>query len=257
MWNAGMYNRYEQERMQPSIDLVNRMRERNFQTILDVGSGTGRSTAAIAAAWPDATITGVDLSTEMLTEARKILPEVSFIKRDCRESITDLGTFELIFSNAFLQWLPYQEEFIRQSFAMLADGGVFAVQIPLFNEMPANQCIKDAETLFPEQFANLEADNYIVHTASDYYNMLAKLTKNISMWITEYCHELASHEAVLDFLKGAALRAHLDRLNEQEQVLFLQEILNRLRKAYPCQENGQVLFPFRRLFLVGEKEPNA
>ena len=254
MWNAGMYNQYGQERMQPSLDLVNRIRERNFETILDVGCGTGMSTAALAAAWPAAKITGVDRSNEMLVEAQKFLPEVSFIQRDCREPITDLGHFELIFSNAFLQWLPNQEAFMQQSFDMLTKGGVFAVQIPLFNEMPVNQCIKAAEALFPEQFASLAADNYMVHTGSEYYNMLAKQTSTISMWVTDYCHELPNHEAVLDFLEGAALRAQLDRLNEQDQAVFLQEILKQLPRAYPCQENGQVLFPFRRLFLVGEKQ---
>lgn len=47
-----MYNQYGQERMQPSLDLVNRVQERSFETILDVGCGTGTSTAALAAAWP-------------------------------------------------------------------------------------------------------------------------------------------------------------------------------------------------------------
>ncbi len=253
MWNATMYNCYGQERMQPSIDLVNQIREKNFETILDVGCGTGMSTATIAAVWKNADITGVDFSSEMLVEAQKLLPEVSFIQRDCRESIADLGSFDLIFSNAFLQWLPQQEEFMQQSFVMLTKGGVFAVQIPLFNEMPANQCIKEAEALFPKQLANLAAENYLVHSGSEYYNMLAKLTGNISMWVTEYYHEMASHEQVLDFLKGAPLRAQLDRLDEQEQTQFLQEISKNLRQAYPCQENGQVLFPFRRLFLVGVK----
>lgn len=30
MWNATMYNCYGQERMQPSIDLVNQIREKKF-----------------------------------------------------------------------------------------------------------------------------------------------------------------------------------------------------------------------------------
>ena len=36
MWNAEVYNRYGKERIQPSIDLVGRIREMKFQRILDV-----------------------------------------------------------------------------------------------------------------------------------------------------------------------------------------------------------------------------
>lgn len=35
MWNAEIYNRYGKERIQPSIDLVARVREMKFQRILD------------------------------------------------------------------------------------------------------------------------------------------------------------------------------------------------------------------------------
>lgn len=36
MWNADIYNRYGKERIQPSIDLANRMDEKIFHRILDV-----------------------------------------------------------------------------------------------------------------------------------------------------------------------------------------------------------------------------
>jgi SAM-dependent methyltransferase len=42
--------------------------------ILDVGTGTGTAARAIAARWPDADVTGVDMSERMLGEARRLLP---------------------------------------------------------------------------------------------------------------------------------------------------------------------------------------
>lgn len=41
MWNAEIYNRYGKERIQPSIDLVARIKDMRFERILDVGCGTG------------------------------------------------------------------------------------------------------------------------------------------------------------------------------------------------------------------------
>lgn len=254
MWNAELYNRYGKERIQPSIDLVARIKDRNFQRILDVGCGTGMSTAPLVSAWGNAEIIGVDLSKEMLENAREILPTVTFIQRDCSKPLLDVGTFDLIFSNAFIQWLPNQEEFITNAFSMLNENGIFAAQIPLFQEMPANQCIIKAEKLFADKFKGIEADKFVLHSASEYYNMVAKCTNKIEMWITDYCHEMDNHGKILEFLKGTALRPHIDRLNEKEQKLFMDEVLKNLEIEYHYRANGKLLFPFKRLFLVGQSE---
>lgn len=45
------------------------------------------------------------------------------------------------------------------------------------------------------------------------------------MWITDYCHEMDNHGKILEFLKGAALRPYIDRLNEEEQKVFMDEVI--------------------------------
>lgn len=251
MWNADIYDRYGKERLQPSIDLVNRIGNKQFKRILDVGCGTGMSTAALASNWKTAEITGADLSEEMLQKARESLTYVTFVQRDCSQSLADMGTFDLIFSNAFLQWIPDQEGFIRNSFSMLDKGGVFAAQIPLFDEMPASKCISNAVKNLPERFADIAKPASC--SASKYYDIMAKYSDNVTVWITDYYHEMDSQENILDFLKGTALHPYMDILEEKEQKKFLNEVLNNLKCAYPSQNNGKVLFPFKRLFLIGEK----
>lgn len=58
MWNAEIYNCYGKERIQPSIDLVGRIKDMKFQRILDVGCGTGMSTEPLVSAWESAEIIG-------------------------------------------------------------------------------------------------------------------------------------------------------------------------------------------------------
>lgn len=211
------------------------------------------STVPLVTIWKNAEVIGVDLSEEMLQKARETLSSVIFLQRDCSKSLNDLGKFDLIFSNAFLQWIPNQEEFIANAFNMLTEGGVFATQIPLFEEMTANQCIMDAEKIMADKFIGIEAEKYVLHSSSEYYDMLSNSTNKISMWVTDYCHEMENHIQVLDFLKGAALRPYLDRLNENEQTIFMKEVLKNIENSYPPQQNGKILFPFKRLFLIGEK----
>ena len=251
MWNADIYDRFGKERLQPSIDLINRISGNNFKRILDVGCGTGMSTAALAANWKAAEIIGVDLSEEMLKKARESLTKVTFIQRDCSKPLLDMGTFDLIFSNAFLQWIPNQEEFIGNSFDMLSNGGVFAAQIPLFDEMPASRCITDAAGTLSERFSGIARPASL--SPSDYYDIMSKYTENSALWVTDYYHEMDSQEKILDFLRGTALHPYLEVMDDKEQKEFLNEVLKNLTSSYPCQQNGKVLFPFKRLFIVGEK----
>lgn len=59
---------------------------------------------------------------------------------------------------------------------------------------------------------------------------------------------------LLNFLKGAALRPHLELLTGRtDREQFLNTVLENIRGVYPVEKNGKVLFPFRRLFLIGEK----
>lgn len=137
---------------------------------------------------------------------------------------------------------------------MLNENGIFATQMPLFEEMPANQFIIKAEEIFADKFKGIEKDKYVLQSASEYYDIVAKSTDKIEMWITDYCHEMDNHGKILEFLKGVALRPHIDRLNEEEQKLFMDEILKNLEIEYHYQANGKILFPFKRLFLVGSNK---
>ena len=239
--------------MQPSIDLVHRVSQYQFKRILDVGCGTGMSTMPLVKTWEGAQVIGVDLSEEMLAKARQALPEVMFVKRDCAEPLLDMGTFDLIFTNALIQWLPDQEAFMAGSLAMLNAGGVFAAQIPLFGEMPASTCIDRAERRFADKFHDIGHKKYVLHTASEYYDMLARHTGHIEMWVTDYCHEMDGVSSILEFLRGTALHPYIEQLDEEGQPLFMDEVLRQLEGEYHCQENGKVLFLFKRLFLIAKK----
>ncbi len=52
------------------------------------------------------------------------------------------------------------------------------------------------------------------------------------------------------FTQSTAARPILDQLSETEAADFLQAYDSALVWAYPTGANGEVLFPFRRLFLT-------
>jgi trans-aconitate 2-methyltransferase len=50
------------------------------------------------------------------------------------------------------------------------------------------------------------------------------------------------------------MRPYLDRISgENDKKEFERDVLGEITKSYPKQSNGNVLFPFKRLFFIGYK----
>ena len=252
MWNANLYDTFNKERMQPSIDLANRI-DKICVRILDVGCGTGMSTLALRNRFPEAEIVGVDLSAAMLENAKKLLPDVKWIQRDCSESLEDLGQFDLVFSNAFLQWLSNQENFIKNIRKCIRENGILALQIPNFEPMMIAGIIRESAKEFDVNGNIFTAmhNNCHNHSLTTYYNMMAKYYSDVEVWQTNYIHQMDNSDAIVEFVKGTALIPYLERLSDSQEKEFLAHLKKRTAEYYKPCENGKVLFPFERIFLHG------
>src|SRR5689334_21651287 len=111
-WNPAQYGRFSQERSQPFFDLMSLVEQRGGMRIVDLGCGTGALTADLHRAMQASATIGVDSSASMLAEAaRHAMPGLSFLQRDLREFAAQAehrGAFDLVLSNAALQWVPEQ-----------------------------------------------------------------------------------------------------------------------------------------------------
>jgi trans-aconitate 2-methyltransferase len=81
-WNAARYLSFAGERTRPSRDLAARIEIPSPRTMIDLGCGPGNSTAVLAERWPEAEITGLDSSPEMLQAARAAYPAIRWREGD-------------------------------------------------------------------------------------------------------------------------------------------------------------------------------
>jgi trans-aconitate 2-methyltransferase len=63
-----------------------------------------------------------------------------------------------------------------------------------------------------------------------------------------------SQYSILEMIRSTGLRPYLDKLNrDKDKKDFEDLVLMDIKKDYPLQKNGKVLFPFKRLFLIAKK----
>jgi trans-aconitate 2-methyltransferase len=249
-WDPKQYLAFGGERMRPALDLLGRVPLDAPNTIIDLGCGPGNVTPALKARWPQAQVTGVDGSPEMLERARATMPEMAWVEADMNEWTPD-APVDLIYSNAALHWLDGHADVFPRLMQQVAPGGYLAAQMPRNWYAPSHTIITDLVLDGPWRSA-LEPLLRPNPTGApqDYYDILAPVSTSLELWETEYCQILEGENPVAEFVKGSQLKRFLDALDDGPRDDFWAEYRKRISEAYPKRNDGKTLFPFRRLFIL-------
>jgi trans-aconitate 2-methyltransferase len=247
MWDAGQYEKFRAERTRPFFDLLSRIPDRSYKSIVDLGCGTGDLTAAIADHWPEARVIGVDNSDEMLKAAAEHADpgRLDFVKDDLA-TWKPAQPVDLIVANAAFHWIPDHDQLLARMAAALGPKGVLAVQMPANFQSPSHLLLQETVA------GRVELRHDIVLPTATYVEVLHRLGFHADAWETLYQHVLQGKDAVLEWVKGTALRPVLKALQGAERDEFLAAYASKLRAAYPETPSG-TLFPFRRVFFVAVK----
>jgi len=250
-WDAELYLRFSSERTQPSVDLIQRIAIPDPGRIIDLGCGPGNSTAVLRQRWPKADITGLDSSSDMISTASRSYPHNEWLIGDIAAWSTEIP-FDVVFSNAALQWVPRHAILIPHLFAQVASGGALAVQMPAhFNSPLHREILATADDPSWRHLMGPALNALTKEPPSLYYNLLQPLAARLDIWETEYYHVVDSPQSIIEWFRGTGLRPFLAALeNEGQRKRFEEQLLERYTRAYSPQNDGRILFPFRRLFIV-------
>jgi trans-aconitate 2-methyltransferase len=257
-WDPGQYGRFGDERGRPFHELLARVEATSHWAtdpsyVVDLGCGPGELTRLLAERWPRAHVVGVDSSPDMIAAAagRAIDGRLEFVEADLATWRPDRPV-DLIVANAALHWVPGHVDLIAPLAAALAPGGVLAFQVPDNFHEPSHTLLRDLRRS-PRWRDHLGADadrGAGVERPQRYLEALVATGLAADVWQTEYLHVLPGDDAVLEWVKGTALRPVLSALTGPDRDEFLAAYGAALRAAYPRQPFGTV-FPFRRTFAIG------
>lgn len=249
-WDAGQYLRFADERTRPAHDLVGRIELAAPRRIVDLGCGPGNSTAVLRQHWPKAAITGLDSSAELLEAARRDHPGINFELGDIAPWAPN-EPFDLVFSNAALQWVGEHERLLPRLMEAVAPGGALAVQMPRNHDFATHRLMRRVAAEGPWRERLLGArDPSPVKPPEFYYDLLAPRSAGFVIWETNYIQTMDGIPAIIDWLRGTGLRPFLARLDAAEQHAFLERYTALLAAAFPAQIDGKVLLPYPRLFFI-------
>lgn len=252
-WDPTQYLAFADHRARPALELFARIGHPGPSRVYDLGCGTGAMVKAMRERWPDATITGIDRSEDMLAASRQAVPDASFEAADLATWAPD-APVDVIYSNAALHWLDDHEALFPRLYGHLAPGGVMAVQMPRNFQQPSHALMRevaDSPAWAAKLAGVLQTDPVAAPEA--YYGMLAPLGAGLDIWQVEYLQLLDGEDAVLNWVRGTALRPVLAALDDADGAAFEAEYGARLREAYPQAAGGRTPFPFRRLFIVASR----
>jgi trans-aconitate 2-methyltransferase len=94
---------------------------------------------------------------------------------------------------------------------------------------------------------------FTYHDEKYYYDLMSSDYKSVEFWQTDYIHILESQYSIIEWIRSTGIKPYLDCLRDEERPLFESEVLAEIKYDYPVQNDGKVLFPFIRLFMVGYK----
>jgi trans-aconitate 2-methyltransferase len=241
-WDPAQYDRFKDERRAPFYDLLALVRPVPGGRVVDLGCGTGELTAYLHEQLGADETLGVDTSEAMLDKASAHATDrVRFELADLRD--VD-GTFDVVFANASLQWVPDHPALLRSLTAALSEGGQLAVQVPANVDHPSHVI---AAEVAAEMIDDPPPDAVLgVLRPERYAELLYELgfdEQHVRLQV--YGHVLPSSADVVEWVKGTSLTRFKAVMTDEQFDEFIERYRDRLVQT--IGDRSPYFYAFKRV----------
>ena len=252
-WKPEQYERFRDERSQPFFDLLKLVHPVPDGRVVDLGCGTGELTRELHLATQAAETLGIDSSETMLAKSVGFAGSGLRFEQGSISDFVATPPFDVVFSNAALQWIDGHEVLFPQVCAMAAAGGQLALQMPANNDHPSHQIafavaqeepfrtvLKGYQRVWPVQPPEWYADRL---------DRLGFTEQAVRLQV--YGHHLESREGVIEWVKGTLLTDYERRMPAETYRQFLERYKQRLFEH--LEDRRPFFYPFKRILIWGRK----
>lgn len=256
LWNPEQYAKFETMRNAPFYDLCTLIQPTPQMTIVDLGCGTGQLTHELHEKFQATSTLGIDTSKEMLAHCQAHHPlSLRFQEKKIEDFANEsfAAPYDLIFSNAALQWLPDHEKLFTHLSHRLTKRGQFAFQMPANYDFPTHQIAR--ELALEPSFSPYLGEKLIpsVLQPEEYAEIFYKLGfKKQQVRLQVYGHVLESTASVIEWVKGSLLTYYEGRFSQDIYKLFFLEYKKRVLAA--LGSHRPYFMPFKRYLLWASRD---
>jgi trans-aconitate 2-methyltransferase len=225
-WDANRYHRLSDPQVSWGRRIAARLAPVAGERILDVGCGTGRLTAELAAAAPDVFVVGMDRSSSMLSVHADGPVSYRRVRAD-GSALPFVAAFDAVFTTATLHWIADHDAAFRSVYQALKPGGRFVAQCggagnlrillerthALMNSAQYAHYFDAWED--PWEFADVPTTRGRLERAG--------FTEN-DVWLEAEPTRLPGAETFADFISCVCVRHHIDRLPAAQRGAFVEAL---------------------------------
>jgi len=248
-WNADVYHRVSGPQVAMAAAVLDRLKLRGDETVLDAGCGTGRVTRLLLERLPHGRVIAVDASAEMVARAREELAGLPADVRqaDLAELVLAAGeSVDAVFSNATFHWVPDHDALFAALAAALRPGGRMSVQCGGAGNVAgvhAAALQAAADSGLGHRFAGWPGPWNFAGPEQTEARLLAAGFTDASCWLQAWP---VTPDEPRAYLETVCLGPHLERLADDERERFLDAVMVRLGE--------RPLLDYVRLNIVARRE---
>lgn len=253
VWNPGQYEKFRDERSQPFFDLLELVQPARGGRVVDLGCGTGELTRALHEHTGAAETLGLDNSETMLAKSAEFAGEGLRFAQAEVESWNPQEQFDLVFSNAALQWVNGHDEIFPRVMGAVRPGGQVAIQMPSNNDHPSHMTAHEVAAREPfKTYLRGYVRSWPVLAPEWYAELLDREGfAEQSVRLQVYGHHLDSREGVVEWVRGTLLTDYEKRMSPGEYAEFLDAYREALMPRLESRE--PYFYAFKRVLIWGRR----